>query len=928
MLNSLNPKRLLATNTLPLVFALFSYVRFYQLVKPILDESNIRSWYLFFVVFLAVSIVQLIYTIITIAKKRKVGSTFSLLAIIVYPGLLALYWEMADQIFPVNLPNYLVPNNLPFYLSIALMPTIIHCLFITVVRFTAQVDQSKPFKSLLAALVIPISWYIFFQNILPFWQPSENGFEQHLITVFFVASTVVFLFFIIKMAYIMSQKKGPLNRTALLTWRVIIGIILPIIGLAINNDNFFGAGLNLFGNFGNPWFYIIAIINGLVLFIDQVKNHKLNLLLFAVKSIGLIYVIYFFLIFLPYLPLSILITIIGVGFLMLTPIMLMIMQAANMVSHFRSLQNHFHKKQIIVVFLTSFLVIPLTITASYMRDRYVLNNALTYVFEDNSNQGPTVRNGSLKRTLKQISTHKERGDFFDNSKPILSPYYNWLVLDNMTLSSYKVKILKDVFFGTTISQESGTLGSPTNRNQQNVEIQSTQIESKYMSDGYWQSNIKLKIKNEGDMNSSEFVTTFDLPEGTWIKDYSLWIEDKKEEGILAEKKAATWLYQQIVRGPRDPGVLHYLTGNKVAFRVFPFKAKEVRTTSIELIHHEPVELNIDRFHIALGNTNSLGGVKQIVKSESALYISSKAKDNLSKVNRAPYFHFLVDNSVGSEAHLNDYLGQANSLMKTSEIGFENAMVSFVGAYVQTYTFDENLFSKVKSSGGFYLEKAFKKILTDNFQKQHNKFPVFVVLTDDIQSAVFIKDLADYKVSFPESDYFFSLDSFGTFKKHSFVTNPLIAIADSADIEDILNPVLKRTDTSGRSTFLRDNGRPSIIPSFTDSPENRINKHLDPWQAALNAQGLWYKYKFGTKDPQKQWLRLVNESFMSQTMNPTTAFLALENESQKELLRRKQQQVLSGKQSLDLGEDVHQMSEPSLLILMLLLGAILLVKKLW
>tara|TARA_Y100000589_G_C26647957_1_gene424816 strand:- start:249 stop:482 length:234 start_codon:yes stop_codon:yes gene_type:complete len=58
------------------------------------------------------------------------------------------------------------------------------------------------------------------------------------------------------------------------------------------------------------------------------------------------------------------------------------------------------------------------------------------------------------------------------------------------------------------------------------------------------------------------------------------------------------------------------------------------------------------------------------------------------------------------------------------------------------------------------------------------------------------------------------------------------------------------------------------------------------------------------------------------MNPTTAFIALENESQKELLKRKQDLVLSGKHSLDLGEDIHRMSEPN--IYWLIIAVLLLV----
>ncbi|MEP6362759.1 MAG: hypothetical protein ABJ287_10250, partial [Balneola sp.] len=53
-----------------------------------------------------------------------------------------------------------------------------------------------------------------------------------------------------------------------------------------------------------------------------------------------------------------------------------------------------------------------------------------------------------------------------------------------------------------------------------------------------------------------------------------------------------------------------------------------------------------------------------------------------------------------------------------------------------------------------------------------------------------------------------------------------------------------------------------------------------------------------------------------------SYLVVENEAQKEMLKKKQEQVLSGNKSLDLGEDTQRMSEPSMILLVILLGLIL------
>ncbi len=114
------------------------------------------------------------------------------------------------------------------------------------------------------------------------------------------------------------------------------------------------------------------------------------------------------------------------------------------------------------------------------------------------------------------------------------------------------------------------LQSATNWSQLTVFIQTSTY---HAEEDYWTSWVHFDIHN-GTHRQDEFRMTFELPTGTWMSDYYLVVEDEKKYGVLAEKKAAMWIYQQIVNTRRDPGILYYLKGNELAFRVFPLNSKE------------------------------------------------------------------------------------------------------------------------------------------------------------------------------------------------------------------------------------------------------------------------------------------------------------------------------------------------------------------
>ena len=94
----------------------------------------------------------------------------------------------------------------------------------------------------------------------------------------------------------------------------VTGIILPIAGLTLNNQM-----SGVFGDFSSIWFYIIAILNGLILLVD-IKDISRNLPVFYLKAVGFVYIAYFAVIFIPCIPYGIIgIILYGLGLLVFVP---------------------------------------------------------------------------------------------------------------------------------------------------------------------------------------------------------------------------------------------------------------------------------------------------------------------------------------------------------------------------------------------------------------------------------------------------------------------------------------------------------------------------------------------------------------------------------------------------------------------------------
>lgn len=927
MRNLLNPKWLLAINTLPITILFYLFFSRFTIIKSLLNIDNMKLWKSFGIALGILSILNLLYAFYLILKKKKVSAIYGLLALLVYISFIYLYGYNSDNIIPFSIPRWMIPSDMILYVGTFLMPTLVYSLFILVSHFTSNTQNHKAWKSFSATVLIPIVWYLFSQIILPLWKPVDGNFNTHAIVIFVIIGTVAFLFFLIRGIYILASKKTDIWKNYELAWKIPISIFLPLLGLALNNGritSFLGTGI--FGDFNSIWFYILTVVNGILICLPNLENKAYRLSLFIGRSVCFSFTFYFFLVFLPFLPLSIIAIIgFGLGFLMLTPLLLFVIHINELSKDFTYLLSNLSKTKLRLASIIGFLIIPTLITLTYIQDKRTLHESLEYIYTPNYSKSYNINRSSLQRTLDIIKQHKDRNGapIFGSKIPYLSTYFNWLVLDNLTLSDKKINTIEDVFLGST----SFNLRSENIVNDQ-VKISNISSESTYdKTQNAWRSWINLEITNYNNNSSfSEYATNINLPEGCWISDYYLYVEERKEMGILTEKKSAMWVFSQIRNTNRDPGILYYLSGNKIAFRVFPFAKNEIRKTGIEFLHKDPIEITIDGHTVALGKTSE----DQIdnFENENLIYVSAQNKESLEQIKRKPYFHFLVDVSNGNDNNSSTFASRIEQVMQKNKRLSVDAKISFVNSYTNTMNFNSNweqTFNSQSFEGGYYLDRAIKQTLFDSYKNNYNTYPVIVAVTDSIDQAILNQDFSDFKMTYPDLNVFFHIDKYGDLQAHSLNTNP--KEIHSYPIKSIgNNSVCKFTMANNKSRYLANNKEASIILKEDIFNFSNISITKKNWSTALSLQGKWISQVFHPETSNSDWINLVRASFSSKIMTPVTSYLVVENESQKAMLKKKQEQVLSSNKSLDLGEDTQRMSEPNLIILTILLLIFLGIKK--
>lgn len=221
-----------------------------------------------------------------------------------YLVMLVLYYLNLDQYDTLGVPAWQQPQEILYYTGSFLLPAILHLLTLLALRLSHHRSSSRSWGTALLALVPPIICYLLVFGAFSLRLPVD--FDIYWLVVLVVIATVSSVFLLILGGVRIARASGSWARPAT-GLKVLLTTLAPLGCLLFNNGAFesgFGGTNGMFGDFNHPAFYVLALVNGLLISLPVTKP-QLRPWAFLGRCILLPYSLYFFFVMAPFMPLSI-----------------------------------------------------------------------------------------------------------------------------------------------------------------------------------------------------------------------------------------------------------------------------------------------------------------------------------------------------------------------------------------------------------------------------------------------------------------------------------------------------------------------------------------------------------------------------------------------------------------------------------------------
>ena len=936
-----NPISLLFTITLPgiLLFAIFG--RIFYIIHTELTEKQIGCWALFGIALMIICLSLTIYSLWALSRKEIIKIHTVFLMLFLYIAFILAYSFQYSNLLPGNIANYMLMGiSPPNVLLTLVMPTLFHSAMLITAYIIDRFQLTSIVKPLLGMITIPAAWYIFINigsfmsggRLEPFLRPTFD----RIIFFMFVVSSVIFLFLALLVLYMLITKYKD-KWTKYMTWAVLVA---SLGGLALN------ASLNnILGDFSHIGFWVCDVLVIGTLLVPKVSNKWWRFVLFGLKVCGLWFSTYFFIVFLPYIPLVLPgILALGLGLLLLAPTLLMFIHVKDLKKDYEFLTQAFKKQTLWIITALALTIVPLCAAGFFYSEKVNIDHALRYVYQRSYGEKEiiTINTASIQRVLKNkdmlTQSRVSREDlFFNSNTPYLSSLYQGIVMDGLTLAPEKIKALESIYFGEYDERSK----EPSLQQGENIRVKEVTTNTIFAEDEkVYKSWIHLELENTSSWGNTEFYTIFKLPQGSYISDYYLYVEGQEKHGMLVDKRAANWIYHQSKTINRDPGVLTNLGDNQIEFKIFPFMAEEIRKTGIEIVHNRPIELEIEGTAISLKIN---GMAKESISQEDLeihpqiRYITQETKSNLTQITRTPRYYFIMDLSKGNEENREKYIDRINAYIEDQGIAKDVQEVIVVNYKETRLGYQGKWQERIKSlkvEGGFYPEYAIYQILYEHYINPSEHRPIFILVTDQITNAVFMKNMTELDFISPEGITYYHLNKQGLLREFSEPIGPNSDYGKS--VSNITNaPVLVWKDKEGKTFYLPDDNEDTLILTKGDITSDNVE--YTSWENGVLLEALYRSYLLEPQKYIQKTHEVVKLSMSTHMMSPLTSFIVLENKAQEKVMLEKQKQILDSTKPIDINDitdqdvvnrNITEMGEPSLYIIafMVLLYAVVKHKK--
>lgn len=929
---SLHPAGIILAHTLPAAALTAIYADALSVARPLLDEESLEAWRLMALGLAAPALAATLYAAWAWWRGALVSALFGALTFVAYVPLLLLFSERMDHLFPSEVPRWMLPEDAEFYAFRLLSVPLVHALLVLVRASLSDGAAQRPWRDLLLAATIPIAIFLGFQLIAPF--RSAGPFEGHAWVVVGATLVIGFLFLLLRGMLALVMRHGDRQGLAIAV-HVLVALVLPLLGLALNEGRipaFFSHIHRPFGDLSHPGFWLAALLNGAVVLWPSSTQPAVRLIQFALRSGGFSYVLYFFVLFLPLLPLSILaILFLGLGFLLLAPLLLFAVQARMLIADARFLLAHHPPLKLALVFSAALSALPAMVTIAFLQHRTALHGALRHVFEaDPSMPVRPIDAERLARVLDQVEANRSGGSWSRTHTPFLTPFYNRIVLGSLTLSEERAATLRSVFLDAPAAEPATRRTLPPGAH---TALEDARVESRYEEDQQaWRSMVHLGIRNSGS-GQEEYSTGIRLPAGAWVTGHYLVIEGDTVQGLLAERRAAQWVYNSIVSVRRDPSLLRHTAPDRLELRVFPVEAGQRRATGMEVLHKEPIALSIGDTVVALGDTSHAAPpADSASRAPGAAYITAAAKRSLPLVRRSPHVHLIVDGTERQRGLRPAVIDRLQAVVRAERLDTARITLHIADAYGTSLPYGEEAlraYSHHAGRGGFFTDRIIRRILAGACLQQGPEAPVIVLAPslpphDPASLGVLLEDLSAAATCLPEGDRFLVLGESGYLSERR-LREPLRQV-NTEPIRIAVPPVHAWPDAQHPLSYLSASPGGGVLLDLAHA--GPLNEDLPtPWQQGLWMHARWQAHLLRSVQLPVDARELVGASFGAQVLLPVTAWICLENEAQRNALLKKQEELLNGTASLDAADEtLTPMSEPGWVWLLLALPAAMAIQQ--